>query len=192
MLALPPRSSWNCPVFSPDGKWLIYLTAPFRQAEAAFTVESRYQPFCRVGFDAKTGKLGEIGGYAHQCGGFGQEHHLASSVSTMAEYLMFPPRWIMAHFSIWHPEADLWLLDLKTGKAHALDAANSDDSDSFHNWSKSGGWYLFTSRREDGLYTRIYLASVDRQGHSSKPFLLPQRRPREGQLAACIHIIRPT
>ena len=29
---------------------------------------------------------------------------------------------------------------------------------------------------------RIYLASMDRQGHSTKPFLLPQRRPREDNL----------
>ena len=28
----------------------------------------------------------------------------------------------------------------------------------------------------------VYLASVDRQGHSTKPFLLPQRRPREDNL----------
>lgn len=86
------------------------------------------------------------------------------------------------YFSIWHPEADLWLLDLKTGDMHALTDANSDDTDSFHNWSKSGGWYLFTSRREDALYTRIYFAMVDSQGKSTKPFLLPQRNPKEDNL----------
>jgi len=168
----------NCPVFSPDGKWLYYITAPFRDPKQHFR-ESRYS-LCRVGFEAKTGKLGEMVDTLISAVALGKSITWPRP-SYDGRYLMFTTL-DYGYFSIWHPEADLWLLDLKTGKAHALDAANSDDSDSFHNWSKSGGWYLFTSRREDGLYTRIYLASVDRQGHSSKPFLLPQRRPREDNL----------
>ena len=38
---------------------------------------------------------------------------------------------------------------------------------------------MFTSRRGDGLYTRLYLASVDDKGNVSKPFLLPQENPLE-------------
>jgi hypothetical protein len=38
---------------------------------------------------------------------------------------------------------------------------------------------VFTSRRGDGLYSRLYLACIDDKGHFSKPFLLPQRHPKE-------------
>ena len=37
---------------------------------------------------------------------------------------------------------------------------------------------LKQKRRDDGYYSRLYLASVDDQGHFSKPFLLPQRHPK--------------
>ena len=56
---------------------------------------------------------------------------------------------------------------------------NSPKADSYHNWNLNSHWMVFTSRREDGLYSRLYLASVDEQGHFSKPFLLPQRNPQE-------------
>lgn len=168
----------NCPVFSPDGKTLYFITAPYRDPKKFFR-KSRYS-LCRVGFDAKTGKVGEKVDTLINAETFGKSITWPRP-SYDGRYLMFTTL-DYGYFSIWHPEADLWLLDLKTGKAHPLDAANSDDTDSFHNWSKSGGWYLFTSRREDGLYTRIYLARVDDKGRSTKPFLLPQRRPREDNL----------
>ena len=39
-------------------------------------------------------------------------------------------------------------------------------------------WIVFTSRRGDGLYSRLYLAAIDDKGRAHKPFLLPQRQPR--------------
>jgi hypothetical protein len=83
------------------------------------------------------------------------------------------------YFSIWHPEADLWLLDLESGETRAMDEVNSARAESFHNWSTNNRWFLFTSRRDDGLYTRVYLSYIDKQGKATKPFLLPQRNPRE-------------
>ena len=55
---------------------------------------------------------------------------------------------------------------------------NSQRAESFHNWSGDSRWFLFTSRRDDGLYTRIYLSCVDDSGKATKPFLLPQRDPK--------------
>ena len=36
---------------------------------------------------------------------------------------------------------------------------------------------MFSSKREDGVHTRLYLSSVDDKGRATKPFLLPQRNP---------------
>ena len=82
-------------------------------------------------------------------------------------------------FSIWHPESDLWIHDLATGENRPLVEVNSDAADSYHNWSSNGRWFVFTSRRDDGSYTRLYLAHFDESGVASKPFLLPQRIPTQ-------------
>ena len=60
-----------------------------------------------------------------------------------------------------------------------MDEVNSDRSESLHNWSTNSRWFLFTSRRDDGLYSRVYLSYIDQQGKAAKPFLLPQRNPKE-------------
>jgi len=60
-----------------------------------------------------------------------------------------------------------------------MNEVNSQRSESLHNWSTNSRWFLFTSRRDDGLYTRLYLTSLDEQGRATKPFLLPQRNPKE-------------
>ena len=84
------------------------------------------------------------------------------------------------NFSIWHKEADLWLLDLKNGNViRPLSEVNSDNTESFHNWSSESHWFVFSSRRDDGLYTRLYLACIDNKGKISKPFMLPQENPEE-------------
>ena len=56
---------------------------------------------------------------------------------------------------------------------------NSDYADAFHNFSSNDRWLVFGSRREDGMHTRPYFAYVDKDGKGRKPFLLPQRDPKE-------------
>ena len=56
------------------------------------------------------------------------------------------------------------------------DELNSDDTESYHSWSSNGKWVVFSSRRLDGRYTRLYIAHFDGEGHFSKPFLLPQKK----------------
>jgi dipeptidyl aminopeptidase/acylaminoacyl peptidase len=163
----------NCPVFSPDGKWLYYITAR-RQLYPTDYDKERYD-LCRVAFDETTGKLGQ------------QVDTLVRAAQTGKSVTWPRPsydgRYIMytladyGYFSIWHPEADLWLLDLQTGETQPLTTANSEEAESFHNWTGNSHWFLFTSRRDDGLYSRIYLSSIE-GGKATKPFILPQRDPK--------------
>ncbi len=85
-------------------------------------------------------------------------------------------------FPIWHKEADLYMLNLEDGSVRSADALNSDDTESYHSWSSNGRWLVFSSRRLDGRYTRLYLAHYDGNGHFDKPFLLPQRNPDHNTL----------
>jgi hypothetical protein len=82
-------------------------------------------------------------------------------------------------FPIWHHESDLWLLDLETGETRPMDEVNSPDTDSYHDWSSNSRWFVFSSRRDDGLFTRLYIAHIDANGRAGKPFMLPQRDPKE-------------
>ena len=48
--------------------------------------------------------------------------------------------------------------------------------ESYHSWSSNSRWVVFSSRRMDGLYTRPYIAYVNKDGTVEKPFVLPQAK----------------
>lgn len=163
------------PVFSPDGKTLYFCSSTAEPIPSGYK-DIKYN-ICKIGFDAATGKFGNQVDTIFNARELGKSAtHPRPSYDgryimfTMSDYGCFP---------IWHKEADNWLLDLKTGQAKPLAAANSKNTDSWHNWSKDSHWFVFTSRRGDGLYTRLYLACIDDKGNVSKPFLLPQRNPKK-------------
>lgn len=79
-------------------------------------------------------------------------------------------------FPIWHKEADLWSLNLADFSAKPLDV-NSDFTDSYHSWSANGHWLIFSSKRDDGLSARPYIAFFGDDGNAHKPFVLPQKDP---------------
>ena len=173
---LTMRKYWaeNVPVFSPDGKWLYYMTAK-RQIYPTDYDKEKYS-LCRVAFDAETGKLGT------QVDTLINTRLTGKSISWPrpsydGHYIMYAQA-DYGYFSIWHPEADLWLFNLETGESRTIDEVNSTRAESLHNWSTNSRWFLFTSRRDDGLYSRLYLAHIDEQGHCTKPFMLPQQNPR--------------
>ena len=88
-------------------------------------------------------------------------------------------------FAIWHKDADLRMIDLQDGSFHTLDALNGPDADSYHCWSSNSRWIIWASRRLDGLYSRLFIAHIDSDGHASKAFLLPQKDTRHDALLLC-------
>ena len=103
--------------------------------------------------------------------------HTLHTVSPDGNYLMFTLSGY-GNFSIWHPESDLYLLDLRNGEVRCLKEVNSKRVESFHNWSSSGKWFVFSSKRIDGLWAHPYIASFDPStGVAGKPFPVPQEEP---------------
>ena len=84
-------------------------------------------------------------------------------------------------FPIWRRDADLWSVDLKSGTLRQLDELNSEESESWSEWDSSGRWLFFSSRRDDGTFTRVYIAHYSRDGRWGVPFLLPQRDPESNR-----------
>jgi hypothetical protein len=79
-------------------------------------------------------------------------------------------------FPALQPDADIYLMDLKSGEYRRLDC-NSDEPDSWHSWSSNGRWLVFSSKRDDGLYMKPWFSYIDEDGTAHKPFVLPQRDP---------------
>lgn len=163
------------PVFSADGRSL-YFCAARALPEGSHQLDSiRYNLF-RIDFDPTTGRFGDrietvVDAVAQQKSiSFPRPSYDGRFLCyTLSNY---------GQFSIWHHEADLWLLDLSTGESCPMTAANSGDTESFHNWSTNSRWLVLSSRRDDGLFTRPYFCHVDAKGKVSKAFMLPQRNPR--------------
>jgi len=163
------------PVFSADGRSLWFCAAK-AIPEGSLQLDSIRYSLCRIGFDPETGSFGDhietvIEAPAmHKSVSFPRPSYDGRYLCyTLSDY---------GQFSIWHHEADLWLLDLATGKSRLMGGANSGDTESFHNWSTNSRWLVLSSRRDDGLYTRPYFCHVDERGKVSKAFMLPQRNPR--------------
>ena len=174
------------PVFSADGRSL-YFCAARALPEGSHQLDSIHYSLCRIDFDPATGTFGNridivIDAASHTPLPLGKG--LGDRLSVSFPRPSYDGRFLCytlsdyGQFSIWHHEADLWLLDLATGESRPMTAANSDDTESFHNWSTNSRWLVFSSRRDDGLFTRPYFCHVDVDGRVSKAFMLPQRNPR--------------
>lgn len=73
--------------------------------------------------------------------------------------------------------SDFVLFDLSDNSYRYIDEINSQYAESYHNWSSNSKWLMFSTRREDGVHTRLYFSHIDENGRFSKPIALPQRNP---------------
>ena len=129
-----------------------------------------------VTFDEKTMTFGEPQ-LEVDCKAMGKSASVPR-VSPDGKYLLFTLG-DFGQFHIWHKSSDQYVKNLETGEVYPLKEANSPDVDSYHSWSSNGRWIVFSSRRDDGSYTRPYIAYFDKQGRSRKAFMLPQEDPTQ-------------
>lgn len=133
---------------------------------------------CRISFDRATGTFGDSVMTVVPAADMGKSVSFPR-VSPDGRHLMFTLS-DYGTFSIWHPESDLMLLDIASGEYRPLDEVNASDAvDSYHSWSSTGRWFVFSSKRLDGLAARPFIASFDpATGRATKPFVMPQKDSR--------------
>lgn len=163
------------PAFSADGNTLYYSTSQNCNVPAEY--EKVKCSLCKIAFDPKTGQFGN------------KVDTLLNGPTTNKSYVLVRPsydgRWLMycvadrCNFPISQRESDLWLMNLRTGETRAIKEVNTNESESYHNWSSNSRWFVYSSKGENGMYSLAYMASVDDNGRVTKPFLLPQRNPRK-------------
>lgn len=163
------------PAFSPDGKSLYFCSAVAVDSMPKQFRDVKYS-LCRISFDEKKRSFGTEVDTLYNAIMQGRSASFPrvspdgqKLVYTLSDY---------GNFSIWHKDADLYSVNLQTGQTVCLDALNSDDVESYHSWSSNSRWMVFSSRREDGLYTKPYIVYVPAEGTPHKPFLLPQQNPK--------------
>lgn len=161
------------PVFSEDGKSVYYCVAKGLARPSA--VDSLSYSLCRIDFDPAQGRFDNaidtvIAGIP------GKRSISHPRVSPDGKRLLYTVS-AGGTFPIWHRDADLQMIDLRTGRIDSLRQVNSVMSDTYHCWSSTGRWFVFASKRDDGLYGKLYYAHVAPDGSVSKPFLLPQQSP---------------
>lgn len=166
------------PTWSPDGSRLYYSVARYpegttrKNAEYKFD-EIRYDIVSRR-FDGATKSFSEPDTVVYATER--NRSALLPRVSPDGRYLLFCEA-DHGTFHIWHKDSDLFVVDLTSGEIIPLTEANSDDVDSYHSWSSNGRWIVFSSRRDDGSYTRPYITYFSPDGKASKAFVVPQEDP---------------
>ena len=169
------------PFWAPDGKTLYYCSAHFERKDSTGSVtevvergmELKYNLYKKA-FNPETMQFGER-----------QLVFDAAALNLSATLPRISPdgRWLVftmasyGVFHIWHRDADLWVMDLRTGSVRPMKECNSPETESYHAWSSNGRWLVISSRRDDGNYTRPFFSHVDKDGKASKPFELPTADP---------------
>jgi Tol biopolymer transport system component len=169
------------PAWSPDGKTLYYVSTYFEpvlnipiKTEVSINYKELKYDIFRLSFEPATKKFGEPELVFHASAL--NKSATFPRISPDGNYLLFSMG-DYGVFHIWHTSSDLVLMDLRTGELDMMEMVNSDNVESYHTWSSNGRWIIFSSRRDDGSYTRLYISNFDREGKWSKPFILPQKDP---------------
>jgi len=158
------------PTWSPNGKSLYYCSAKSLLPKEYKNI--RYD-LLRISFDPERNSFGSVD-TVYKAAAIGKSISFPR-ISPDGKFVMFCMS-DYGNFSIWHPESDLYLLNLET-KEISKPEINSDQTESYHTWSSNNRWLVFSSRRLDGLHTRPYFSHMDDKGNFTKPFILPQEDP---------------
>jgi Tol biopolymer transport system component len=170
------------PTWSADGRYLYFCSAPITWSDRSVVPESYDQikyDLVRASYDIDRDQWGPL------------ESVLSAGdtgLSILLPRISPDGRWLLfcmcdyGCFPVYRHSSDLYMMDLesaqKTGeyKHRKLDI-NSNESESWHSWSSNSRWIVFSSKRDSGVFTRTYIAYVDKNGKVYKPIRLPQKNP---------------
>jgi len=175
-----PRWVQSNPVWSPDGKYLVFARSEAYQLKHLRSDSSVLltQAECREFL--KEGKVFRFDLYRVPFNG-GQggtpEPLAGASDNGLSNYFpRFSPdgKWIVfcraKSFMLLQADSELHLIPAAGGEARRL-RCNTSRMNSWHSWSPNGKWLVFSSKAFSD-YTQLFLTHIDEAGESSVPVLL--------------------
>jgi len=170
------------PTWSADGRYLYFCSAPMTWSDNTVAPESYDQikyDLVRISYDLDRDQWGQL------------ESVLSAEdtgLSILLPRISPDGRWLLfcmcdyGCFPVYRHSSDLYMMDLEAAKqtgsfAYERLDINSSESESWHCWSSNNRWIAFSSKRDSGVFTRIYIAYVDKSGTVHKPIRLPQKDP---------------
>ncbi len=150
------------PRWSPDGTSLVYASAPAGVHPAQVQYDLRVIPFN----EGKGGRSEPIPGASQN-----EKSNYYPRYSPDGKWLSFCQS---DGGSLIKSSSDLYILpaDLE-GPSHPLECNAEYAADSWYSWSSNSHWLVFASKRDDGIYARLYLTQIDEKGHGSPAVRLP-------------------
>jgi Tol biopolymer transport system component len=170
------------PTWSPDGQYLYFCSAPVTWSDKTVVPESYDQikyDLVRASYNINRDQWGPLESLLS-----GED----TGLSILLPRISPDGRWLLfcmcdyGCFPVYRQSSDLYMIDLEAAKQtgeykyNRLDI-NSSDSESWHSFSSNSRWIVFSSKRGSGIFTRTYIAYVDKSGKVHKPIRLPQKDP---------------
>jgi len=158
------------PGWAPDGKYLYFCRA---QRQGVRRLHPPRYDLVRVSYDIDRDRWGEAEVLvAAKDSGLSAAQPRVSPDNTQVLFCLAKE----GNFPIYQQSSDIYSFSLVNHQYRRLEI-NSDQADSWHCWSTSGRWLVFSSKRRDGLFTRPHISYVDEAGGFHKAFILPQEDP---------------
>jgi len=152
------------PAWSPDGETIVF--ARDQEIKLGRGIPPKKYSLYRVPYNG-----GQGGPIASLPGAEDGMSNFAPRFSPDGKWIVFNKA---ESDSLVEPSADLWIISTEEGAlARKLECNYDYAMDSHHSWSSNSRWLLFATKRDDGIFTRVYLTEIDEGGHASPPVELP-------------------
>ncbi|HUV39927.1 MAG TPA: hypothetical protein VMY39_09955, partial [Planctomycetota bacterium] len=159
------------PRWTPDGQQIVYCRSPAGVHPALMKLQ-----LCVIDYNDGRGEVE------------GRPIVPARDLDKSNYYPRFSPdgRWLSFvrsdGGSMIKSSSDIYLLawkdrDREDVKAMRLDSNAPWAADSWYSWSSNSRWIVFASKRDDGVFARLYLTHVDEHGKASVPVRVPLTDP---------------